>query len=30
MLHIYIDGACRGNGKEESHGGYGVVIFDDN
>ena len=30
MLHIYIDGACRGNGKEESHGGYGIVIFDDN
>ena len=30
MLHIYIDGACRGNGKEESHGGYGIVIFDNN
>ena len=30
MLHIYIDGACRGNGKEGSHGGYGIVIFDNN
>ena len=30
MLYIYIDGACGGNGKEESHGGYGIIIFDDN
>ena len=30
MLYIYIDGSCRGNGKENSQGGFGVVIFDDN
>lgn len=30
MLHIYVDGATRNNGKENSYGGYGVVIFDDN
>ena len=29
MLHIYIDGSCRGNGKKDSQGGFGVVIFDD-
>lgn len=30
MLHIYIDGSCRGNGKKDSQGGFGVVIFDNN
>ncbi len=30
MLHIYIDGSCRGNGKKDSQGGFGIVIFDDN
>lgn len=30
MLHIYIDGSAKGNGKENSSGGYGVVIFDEN
>ena len=29
MLYIYIDGSCRGNGKKNSRGGFGVVIFDD-
>ena len=29
MLHFYIDGSCRGNGYENSQGGFGVVIFDD-
>ena len=29
MLYIYIDGSCRGNGYENSQGGFGVVIFDD-
>ncbi len=29
MLYIYIDGSCRGNGSKNSHGGFGVVIFDD-
>lgn len=29
MLHIYIDGSCRGNGKKDSQGGFGVIIFDD-
>ena len=28
MLYIYIDGSCRGNGKENSKGGFGIVIFD--
>ena len=27
---IYVDGSCRGNGKTENMGGYGVVILDDN
>lgn len=27
MLYIYIDGACKNNGKENSNGGYGIVIF---
>ena len=27
MLYIYIDGSCKGNGKENSNGGFGVVIF---
>ena len=30
MLHIYTDGSSRGNGKDTSQGGYGIVIFDDN
>lgn len=30
MLHIYTDGSTKGNGKKKSHGGYGIVIFDDN
>ena len=29
MLHIYVDGSCRGNGYKDSQGGFGVVIFDD-
>ena len=29
MLHIYIDGSCRGNGSKNSKGGFGIVIFDD-
>lgn len=29
MLYIYIDGSCCGNGKKDSRGGYGIVIFDD-
>ena len=30
MLYIYIDGSCKGNGKENSKGGYGIIIFDSN
>ena len=30
MLHIYIDGSTKGNGTQNSYGGYGIVIFDDN
>ena len=30
MLYIYIDGSARGNGKENSQGGFGIVIFDEN
>lgn len=30
MLYIYIDGACKNNGKEDSKGGYGIIIFDSN
>ena len=30
MIKIYTDGSCRGNGKEDSTGGYGIVIFKDN
>ena len=29
MLYIYIDGSCRENGKKNSHGGFGIVIFDE-
>ena len=29
MLYIYIDGSCHGNGKQNSHGGFGIVIFDE-
>ena len=29
MLYIYIDGSCRGNGKQNSNGGFGIVIFDE-
>lgn len=27
-INIYIDGACSGNGKTNSTGGWGVVIYD--
>ena len=27
---IFTDGSCRGNGKEDNFGGFGVVILDDN
>lgn len=27
MIKIYTDGSCRGNGKENSSGGWGVVSF---
>ena len=30
MLHIYTDGSTKGNGKKQSKGGFGIVIFDDN
>ena len=30
MLHIYIDGSARNNGRDNSKGGFGIVIFDDN
>jgi ribonuclease HI len=26
---IYCDGSCRGNGKSNSNGGYGVVVLSD-
>ena len=26
----YTDGACRGNGKDNAAGGFGVVVLDDN
>ena len=29
-MKIFCDGSCVGNGTKNSHGGYGVVIFDDN
>ena len=29
MLHIYIDGSATNNGKENSKGGFGIVIFND-
>ena len=29
MLHIYIDGSARNNGRDNSKGGFGIVIFDD-
>ena len=28
MLYIYIDGSCRRNGKKDSQGGFGIIIFD--
>ena len=28
MLHIYIDGSARNNGRDNSKGGFGIVIFD--
>ena len=28
MLYIYIDGSARNNGKKNSSGGFGIVIFD--
>jgi len=30
MLYIYIDGSAKNNGKPNSKGGFGIVIFDDN
>ena len=27
MIKIYTDGSCRGNGKENSSGGWGVASF---
>ena len=30
MLYIYIDGSARNNGKKNSSGGFGIVIFDNN
>lgn len=30
MLEIYTDGSCKGNGKENSSGGYAVVITKNN
>ena len=29
MLYIYIDGSARNNGRDNSKGGFGIVIFDD-
>lgn len=29
MLHVYVDGACSGNGKSENTGGYGICVVDD-
>lgn len=29
MIKIFTDGSCRGNGKENSSGGYGVVVFNE-
>ena len=29
MLHIYTDGACSGNGKENANGGFGVYMTND-
>ena len=26
---LYVDGACRGNGKDTASGGFGVVVLDD-
>jgi len=28
MITIYTDGSCRGNGKENSEGGWGYVVYD--
>lgn len=28
MIRIFVDGACSGNGKENSKGGFGVVVVD--
>ena len=30
MLYIYIDGSCKSNGKENSNGGFGIVVFNNN
>lgn len=27
-IHIYGDGGCRGNGKENALGGYGIILLD--
>lgn len=29
MVKIYTDGSCRGNGQENSEGGWGVVVFNE-
>ena len=29
MLYFYIDGSATNNGKENSKGGYGIIIFDE-
>ena len=29
MLYFYIDGSAINNGKENSKGGYGIIIFDE-
>lgn len=28
MYNLYVDGSCRGNGKENSNGGFGVIVID--
>ena len=30
MIKIYTDGSARNNGKQNSTGGFGVVVFKDN
>lgn len=28
IIHVYADGGCRGNGKEDAIGGYGIILID--